>query len=120
MFANAVYIIIPEPTVLTDGRKNIHTAGRVRGSERCLPIRKVIPIAFIIRSSIFFTCRCFFSLFDKSFQTGIVQSPLEISVGSLLHSISELLQMLSTTSPMDAGCPASCEGLGLHLVEFTF
>jgi len=35
----------------------------------------------------------------------MVQSPMEVSVCSLLCGVSELSRALSTTSLMDAGCP---------------
>lgn len=54
LFANAVYIIIPKPLELIGGRKNIHATGGVRGSQGCIPYWKVMPITFVIQSSIIF------------------------------------------------------------------
>lgn len=114
VFVNAVYIITPMPTVLAD----IHDTGRLKGCQKCLLIKKVMPITFIIQSSLFSPVEGF-SVLLRVFKMGWCNET-EISVSSPLHSISELLQTLSST--MNTCCPApgkTCTK-GLHLVIFAF
>lgn len=66
VFVNAVCIIIPKPTVLV----NIHNIGRVKGCQRCLLIKKAMPITFIIQSSLFSPVEGFSVFLRRGFKMG--------------------------------------------------